>query len=456
MSLNFKDREKTLLDRELWLSREERSRMTVITGGPMSGKTTVAIEQAKEAKVLVGEKHISPDFVYMRLGSRNDNLQVREFKEEAERALGIYVPESADTVASVFSILMDQAIRRPFSLIIDGIENAMKTGRRWPELFKMIAKRWNDSRDISNMNLTLICGTAGYGRIFEDPDSPLYGLPDTRIRMETYTIDELSDLMRSRFPEVTKRQILEVWAMSEGIPEYVEAATDIADPKEKSFLEIRDIRASRYLRLAEDRLKAILGRNSGQYLSILQLIAGGENSLPEIEKALGDVKVGGHIAKLIGEYKLIERERPVLDDGRGRNMVRYRITDPAIGFWLRFIEAHSLAAARGDTAWLNRKIASDKEFMENALRRAMVRKLRDTGKWDMAGEQWDGRKRNTAKKQEERLIVAMSGKDATVAASRMDAAEFEKEPFLKEVESLGKGPLKGYRTEAILFTLEDF
>ena len=85
MELNYRDREKTLLDRELWLSREDRSRMTLISGEPLSGKTSLSICQAREALVLEGKRHVHPDWLYFKAGGRSENLLVRDFREEVEQ-----------------------------------------------------------------------------------------------------------------------------------------------------------------------------------------------------------------------------------------------------------------------------------------------------------------------------------------------------------------------------------
>ena len=52
-------------------------------------------------------------------------------------------------------------------------------------------------------------------------------------------------------------------------------------------------------------------------------------------------------------------------------------------------------------------------------------------------------------------IVGLRGKKAMLAAICPNATNFKKEPFLKQVEALKNGPLKGYGIDARLFTLDD-
>lgn len=54
------------------------------------------------------------------------------------------------------------------------------------------------------------------------------------------------------------------------------------------------------------------GKNYAIYFSILSAISGGINTQPEIESALGNKSIGGQLKRLIEDYNIIERQRPIL------------------------------------------------------------------------------------------------------------------------------------------------
>lgn len=54
------------------------------------------------------------------------------------------------------------------------------------------------------------------------------------------------------------------------------------------------------------------GKNYATYFSILSAISGGINTQPEIESALGNKSIGGQLKRLIEDYNIIERQRPIL------------------------------------------------------------------------------------------------------------------------------------------------
>ncbi|GEM_PF-1403667 len=453
MELNYRDREKTLLDRELWLSREDRSRMTLISGEPLSGKTSLSICQAREALVLEGKRHVHPDWLYFKAGGRSENLLVRDFREEVAAVLKTYVPEGLTTLSLIFPFLMKLAENKPFSLIIDGVDEAGES------FIQTLRSCWSEMRDKTRMNLVMICNSGDRaeeifgGEMTTGDPAPLKALVDRRIRLRSFSREELREILGSALPGLTEGQFLEAMAMTGGIQAYTDALLqDISFMKIGSGDSLMGMvmeagGKSSYITEAKNRLESSLGRNHEQYLSVLQLISQGINSLPEIEKNLGGVKVGGHLGKLAGQYGLLERERPFFDDGRGRYMVVYRIPDPAVNFYLRFILSNSLWLSMGEKGRVKEKMAGDKEYRLEALRHALIEKIRGSGSWPSAGGQW-GRGGDYE-------IIAVSGKAAMVGAVCLDAGDFEKDKLLKDIESFRKGPLEGFKIDAVLLTPSD-
>lgn len=76
----------------------------------------------------------------------------------------------------------------------------------------------------------------------------------------------------------------------------------------------------------ENLLIEEFGKNYATYFSILSAISGGINTQPEIEAALGDKSIGGQIKRLIEDYNIIVRQRPILaKEGSQTGCMRYKI-----------------------------------------------------------------------------------------------------------------------------------
>ena len=74
------------------------------------------------------------------------------------------------------------------------------------------------------------------------------------------------------------------------------------------------------------------GKNYGTYFSILSAVSGGINTQSEIMAALGDKSIGGQIKRLIDDYNVLKRVRP-LGAKEGTQTVRYEIADNFLQFW---------------------------------------------------------------------------------------------------------------------------
>lgn len=79
------------------------------------------------------------------------------------------------------------------------------------------------------------------------------------------------------------------------------------------------------------------GKNYGTYFSILSAISGGYNTQTEIEALLGEKSLGGYLKRLIEDYNIVVRQRPVFSK-EGSQTVRYEICDNFIHFWFNYFD----------------------------------------------------------------------------------------------------------------------
>lgn len=95
------------------------------------------------------------------------------------------------------------------------------------------------------------------------------------------------------------------------------------------------------------------GKNYGTYFSILSAISGGYNTQTEIEALLGEKSLGGYLKRLIEDYNIVVRQRPVFSK-EGSQTVKYEICDNFIHFWFNYFDRNrSLIEIKTSLAYEN-------------------------------------------------------------------------------------------------------
>ena len=93
-------------------SYENHSMLTVVTGRRRIGKTTLISKAMGDAC-----------YVYFFVGKKNETVLCAEFAAEMRRKLGIFVPEGIRMFKDIFSILMQEGMRRKYTVVIDEFQN---------------------------------------------------------------------------------------------------------------------------------------------------------------------------------------------------------------------------------------------------------------------------------------------------------------------------------------------
>lgn len=140
-------------------------------------------------------------------------------------------------------------------------------------------------------------------------------------------------------PGYNNDDLLALYTFTGGIPKYVELFCDNAalSVDEMIYFMVRD--NSPFTDEGKSLLFEEFGKNYATYFSILSAIFGGINTQPEIEAALGNKSVGRQIKRLIEDYDIISRQRPILAR-EGTQAVRYEITDNFIRFWFNYFDRY--------------------------------------------------------------------------------------------------------------------
>ena len=133
--------------------------------------------------------------------------------------------------------------------------------------------------------------------------------------------------------------MLALYTFTGGVPKYVELFCDNITLNIDEMISFMVRENSPFTDEGKNLLIEEFGKNYATYFSILSAISGGVNTQPEIETALGDKSIGGQIKRLIEDYNIIVRQRPILAK-EGSQAVRYEIQDNFIRFWFNYFDRH--------------------------------------------------------------------------------------------------------------------
>lgn len=439
--MKFYNRESELaeLKRIQGLSFTDHSRLTVVTGRRRIGKTSLVMKAVKDSPT-----------VYLFVSRKNEASLCAEYVPFISQALGIYVPEEIRTFRSLFQYLMEQARRIPFNLVIDEFQEFYNINE---SIYSDLQNLWDRYRMESHMNL-IVSGSA-YSlmqKIFRNSKEPLFGRADNIIKLSPFSTTTLKEILHDYRPGYTPDDLLALYAFTGGTPKYVELFCDnnVLDVEGMISFMVRDnssfIDEGKYLLIEE------FGKNYATYFSILSAISGGINTQPAIEAALGEKSIGGQLKRLIEDYNVIARKRPILAKERSQ-AIRYEITDNFLRFWFNYFDRYRSLVEIKNFNGLQKIVREDYptysgKCLELYFKQQMAEsyQYRDIGSW------WE-----LKNGQNEIDIVGLKlekGQAVAIEVKRQKK-NFKPELFKTKVEHLKNKVLPKYEIEMKCLSLDD-
>lgn len=314
---------------------ESRSRMTVITGRRRIGKTSLALRATR------GEYPT----VYLFVSRKNEAALCEEFAGLISTALNCYVPSEIKTFKSLFQMMMELAKTRKFNLIIDEFQEFFNIN---PSVFSDMQNIWDTYRNDTHVNLLLMGSVYSMmHKIFESYHEPLFGRADVTIRLSGFRTETMKEIMRDFRPDYNDDELLAFYCITGGVPKYIELLCEDTDLSIDGMFNYVVRENSPFIDEGRNLLIEEFGKDYGLYFSVLSCIASGTNTQGAIESALGGVTVAGHLKRLIEDYSLIKRVRPIMSKPRSQN-VQYEITDNFLRFWFNYFDRNQTLVEMGN------------------------------------------------------------------------------------------------------------
>ena len=437
--MKFYDREKELeILQKNWEQTEERGCLTVIIGRRRVGKTTLLRESSS---------HGHQPLLYLYVSKDNERVLTSKFQEAAEQALGLQIFGRMETFAEFFEQLMRYGLQHHFTLVFDEFQNFIKVN---PSIPSHIQDIWDRYYERVQVNM-VACGSI-YNmmhKIFDNEDEPLYGRQDCRMNMLPFRISVLKQILHDHNPKYTSEDLLCLYALTGGVAKYVAWLMNEKATTKTKMLRWVTQAGSPYLSEGTELIMSEFGKDYTNYLSILQLIAGGLTTQSEIDGAIGK-NTGAYLDNLEMEYSYIHRRQPMFSKPGGRNS-RWQLDDCFLRFWFRFIlRNQALVEMERNDILLEIVERNYEQYTGLVLEQYFRQKWMEEERVTLVGNYWDRKGLN------EIDMIALNDidKTAVVAEIKRQRRKLNPAELAKKVLTLNK-ELAQYNVRQIGLSMED-
>ena len=439
--MEFYDRtnELTELQRIQNLSFSDHSRLTVVTGRRRIGKTSLIMKSVEGLPT-----------VYLFVGRKAEATLCSEFIPVISQSLDTFVPAEIRTFRSLFQYLMELASNKAFNLVIDEFQEFYNIDE---SVYSDMQNIWDAYRRKSKMNL-IVSGSiySLMQKIFQSKKEPLFGRADNIIKLSAFDLSTLKDIMRDYRSGYTNDDLLALYSFTGGVPKYVELFCDNQMLSVDEMISFMVRENSPFTDEGKNLLIEELGKNYATYFSILSAISGGINTQPGIEAALGDKSIGGQIKRLIEDYNIIVRQRPILAK-EGSQTVRYEIQDNFLRLWFNYFDRYRSLIEIKNFVGLQSIIKKDyPTYSGIMLERYFKQQFAESFQYRAIGSWWE-----LKGYQNEIDIVGLKleKNQAVVAEVKRQKKNFKPELLVAKTEHLKQKLLPKYRIEMRCLSLED-
>lgn len=251
----------------------------------------------------------------------------------------------------LFRYVTARAGGEPFLLVLDEFPYLSAAAPALPSILQSI---WDHEWPDTSVKVVLSGSHITSMKQLENADQPLYGRRTARIDIEPFDYVHAAEFV-TEYPPAER---LCAYGIFGGVPGHLA----LLDPRASLGANVAQqmlLPAGRLLDEAQHMLDAFLADAQVHY-SVIEAIAGGERTWNGITKRVG--RDGGSLSRAVRwliEMRIIERVVPITEvNPQKSKRAIYRITDPYVAFWHRYvspmISAGMIGLAPGKRIWAER------------------------------------------------------------------------------------------------------
>lgn len=302
--------------------KSELSRMDEILGSSRS-ELVIVYGRRRIGKSELVKQALNEKAVYFQSTESTPEVQLQDFIESVKQ---VY-PEVED-VRKDWEPVLNFLADRNAHVAIDEFPYLVEADSSIPSVFQ----RFWDNQD-SQMKLILIGSSIS---VMEDKvlsgGSPLHGRWSDRIDLKPLSFENASKF----FPNYSTEEKIKAWSVFGGTPHYLKSI-EPGKSFEENVSKLLISEQGNFRDEPEFLLRSELSQPH-RYMAVLKAIASGNASSNEIAQASGidSSAINTYLSKL-ERLRLVEREVPVTENPPRSRQGRYRIKEPLVKFWFRFI-----------------------------------------------------------------------------------------------------------------------
>ncbi|MBR1564840.1 MAG: ATP-binding protein [Paludibacteraceae bacterium] len=300
---------------------KQHAQFTILTGRRRIGKTT-----------LVFHAYSNIPFLYFFVSKKAESELCESWQQEISAKFKVPMLGKASRFADIFDYIMQFAKQQQVTLFIDEFQEFLRIN---PSVYSDMQKIWDINKSEAKINL-IVGGSVQtlIHKIFEDKKEPLYNRQTALIKLKRFPPSVLKQILNNHNPQYTKDDLLALYCFTGGVAKYVELLMDNGATTRRKMIETIIKQDSVFLSEGKNLLIEEFGKDYGIYFSIISAIASGHNQRSQIENMIGK-EIGGYLSMLEDTYGVITKHKPLF--ATTNSNVRYRLDDPFLIFWFRFV-----------------------------------------------------------------------------------------------------------------------
>ena len=282
--------------------------------------------------LLIKEFGRNKDMIYFLATEESELQNLKNFKEVVAENLKNSDITQVNNWEIIFKTIVNTKLEKKKIIVIDEFQYLGNTNQAFPSVFQRI---WDEILQDKNI-MVILCGslinmmesqTLNY-------NSPLYGRRTGQIKLKQISYKYYKNFFDI---ELSERELVEKYAVTGGVPKYIENFKR----KKDIYEEIKENIMNKQSYLYEEPLFLLQNEVSeiGNYFSIIKSIALGNRKLGNIASNLeiNPKNLSKYLQTLIN-LDILEKEVPITEKNPEKSKKgQYKIKDNFIAFWFQFI-----------------------------------------------------------------------------------------------------------------------
>ncbi len=285
--------------------------------------------------------------VYLSINTNNSKQQLEDISNylKAQNTLDTFIPSFSDW-GELFEFFFYVGKNKRFYLAIDEFHNFDVIDKN---IFYELKSLWEKYYKDSKLFILFISSNLNSIKTnFKDSGSPLYRIPELMLKINPFNLENVISIYKDNDSILPISEIIKIYLAFGGLPKYYYLIDNYKLWNMKLIDVFNILITADYAPLGisyRDSILSDFSKTNKTYLSILQAIANGRNTISEISANINmpATTVMKYLIELSGNKNVITRKLPIhLPAKSAEKFGRYFINSYYDNFWFRFVHPNQI------------------------------------------------------------------------------------------------------------------